>query len=182
MRGREGGRRGGGRREKRGREEGEEREGGGRRGGGRRRGEGKREGGEKRKILRAPLQKGRRETRGREGGGKGAGGGRGLPPCPPPHRYMYISSPTVPCALCTMLENKKKIFSSVKDFEKSHARDFQLFFRQKCQILTLWTHQMLSSDLQLGENDSPYFIIQQRLYFSWRIPIRQSWRFGICPI
>ena len=66
-----GGRRGGGRREKRGWEEGEEGEGRGRRGagGGRGRGEAKREGGEKRKSALAP--EGRRETRGQEGGGRG---------------------------------------------------------------------------------------------------------------
>ena len=83
MRGREdgeegegGGRRGGGRREKRGREAGEEGAGGGR-------GEEEREGEEKRKILRAPLQKGGGRRGGGRGEERGREGGEAYPPVQP---------------------------------------------------------------------------------------------------
>ena len=91
MRGREG--------EKRGREEGEEGARGGRRGGGRREkrgreeGEGRKKGRERkrgnfcaRESRDAP--EGRRETRGREGGGKGAGGGEAYPLSTPSNRVL----------------------------------------------------------------------------------------------
>ena len=89
-----GGRRGGGRREKRGREEGEEGEGGTRRGDGRRERGGRKGGRGKEGIFarakRAPLQKGG----GRRGGGRGEvrgwEGGEAYPPVHPLRYCMKI--------------------------------------------------------------------------------------------
>ena len=95
MRGREGGRRGSGRREKWGWEEGEE---GGREGEGRKKG---REG-ERGKFCTCEARaapEGRRETRGREGGGKGGG----LPSCPP------LISNTLSPAMITLLHDNRML-------------------------------------------------------------------------
>ena len=96
-----GGRRGGGRREKRGREEGEEGEGGGRRGGGRRERGGKKGGRGKEenfaRAKRAPLQKGG----GRQGGGRGEVRGREGGEAYPPVRPL-LSAKVRPLVICEL--------------------------------------------------------------------------------